>query len=148
MALYLLDTNILIGLADTKASDRPVARQAVRTLLGKGHTCVLAAQVLFEFWSVATRPVNVNGLGLTPEECRTEIDRLRSQFLLLDDTSSVFERWLSLVTDLQVSGKRVHDIRLLALILEHGVTHILTLNSKDFPPIAGITIVEPSEVDE
>ena len=146
MALYLLDTNILIGLADTKASERPIAREAVRTLLGQGHTCVLAAQVLFEFWSVATRPIDVNGLGLTTEECREEIDRLRSQFPLLDDTSDVFERWLSLVTDLKISGKRVHDIRLLALILEHGATHILTLNSKDFPAVAGITIVEPSEV--
>jgi predicted nucleic acid-binding protein len=148
MALYLLDTNILIGLADTKATERPIARQAVRILLGQGHTCVLAAQVLIEFWSVATRPADVNGLGMNTQECLAEVDRLRSQFPLLDDTREVFERWLSLVTDLQISGKHVHDIRMVALMLEHGITHILTLNPKDFPSMAGITIVEPSQVKE
>ena len=148
MALYLLDTNILISLADTEAANRPTARQAVRTLLEQGHTCALAAQVLFEFWSVATRPADKNGLGLNATECRSEIDRLLSQFPLLDDTADIFDRWLSLVTNLQISGKRIHDIRLLALMLEHGVTHILTLNPKDFPPVAGITVVIPSEVKE
>jgi len=52
------------------------------------------------------------------------------------------------VTDLQISGKHVHDIRMVALMLEHGITHILTLNPKDFPSMAGITIVEPSQVKE
>jgi len=148
MALYLLDTNILIGLTDADAASRPAARHAVRTLLKQGHICVLVAQVLIEFWSVSSRPVNKNGLGLSTKDCRAEIDQLRSQFPILDDTASVLDRWLTLVTQLQISGNRAHDIRLLGIMLEHSVSYILTFNTKDFPAVEGITVVHPKEISE
>ena len=148
MALYLLDTNILIGLTDADATSRPKARQAVRALLKQGHICVLVAQVLIEFWSVSSRPIGKNGLGLSTKDCRAEIDQLRSQFPVLGDTASVLDRWLTLVTQLQISGKRAHDIRLLGIMLEHRVGYILTFNTKDFPAVTGINVVHPEEVIE
>jgi predicted nucleic acid-binding protein len=144
MALYLLDTTILVRIADPKSEKQGLALQAVSRLLREGHALFLCAQVIAEFWSVVTRPIEVNGLGFEPTRVRAEIDRAREQFPVLHDTPDTFYRWLTLVTDHGISGKRVHDIKLLALMLEHNLTHLLTFNPRDFPVTKGITVVDPS----
>lgn len=45
-----------------------------------------------------------------------------------------------------VSGVRVHDARLVAAMLVHGVGHVLTLNEADFRRYDGITVVEPDSL--
>jgi len=45
-----------------------------------------------------------------------------------------------------VLGKNVHDARLVAAMLEHNITHLLTLNVKDFKRFDEITVVDPAEV--
>ena len=59
----LLDTNILLYVANPQAREHGAARGAVARLLGGDVQPVVAAQTIFEFWSVATRPANANGLG-------------------------------------------------------------------------------------
>lgn len=51
---------------------------------------------------------------------------------MLPDTAAVYPHWRQLVMNLTVSGVQVHDARLVAFMLVHGVTHILTLNPGDF----------------
>jgi len=43
-------------------------------------------------------------------------------------------------------GKPSHDARLVAAMLAHGVTHILTFNDTDFRRYAGITPVVPAAI--
>jgi predicted nucleic acid-binding protein len=63
MARYLLDTNILLRASDKTSSSYHLAVNAVARLISVGHECVITPQVLIEFWVVATRPLEVNGLG-------------------------------------------------------------------------------------
>lgn len=95
---------------------------------------------------VATRPVEVNGLGLTIEQTRSIIDQLLTRFSLLEDSSPIFPLWLDLVTTKKVMGKRTHDARIVAVMLANSVTHILTFNPKDFTGIADITITHPQQL--
>ncbi len=76
---------------------------------------------------------------------RQEIDRLHTQFPLLDDTADVFGHWVSLVTAFQVIGRRVHDARLVAVMLAHGITHLLTFNHLDFRQFP-ITVITPDDL--
>jgi predicted nucleic acid-binding protein len=62
-AACLLDTNILPYLANPEARKHSAAKAAVARLLSGDERLVVAAQVLFEFCSVATRPVAANGPG-------------------------------------------------------------------------------------
>jgi len=58
--LYLLDTNILLrGLIVVIHT----VRRALIMLRRQGMQPCLAAQNLVEFWAVATRPVDANGLA-------------------------------------------------------------------------------------
>jgi len=46
---------------------------------------MMAHQSIVEFWSVATRPFSANGLGLTIEDARFELDGFRKPFRLLPE---------------------------------------------------------------
>jgi hypothetical protein len=43
-------------------------------------------------------------------------------------------------------GVNVHDARLVAAMIAHGVTHVLTANVKDFARYPTVTAVAPGEI--
>jgi predicted nucleic acid-binding protein len=143
---YLVDTNLLLRLADPSAAHHPLAVDALTTLRAQGVILYLTPQCIIEFWGVATRPVNVNGLAMTPAAADAELRRLEHFFAVLPDTPQIFEQWRRLALAIGVSGRQVHDARLAAVMLAHGVTHILRFNPGDFTRYPGITVVHPREV--
>jgi predicted nucleic acid-binding protein len=82
-------------------------------------------QNLIEFWAVATRPVEANGLGLSVEKVAEEVTRFEAVFRLADEPSELFRQWRQLVEKHKVKGKQVHDARLVAIMIEGGVARIL-----------------------
>jgi len=62
---HLIDTNVLVRLANTADASHAVAAQAVLELHRRGEVLHLTAKVLIEFRNVTTRPKAVNGLGLS-----------------------------------------------------------------------------------
>jgi len=106
----------------------------------------LTGQVLIEFWVVATRPLQVNGLGWTAQQADEEISQLLDQFPLLEEDSTVFINWRRLVTRVGTLGKRSHDVRLVAVMLVHQITHLLTLNPDDFSGLSEIEVVHPQAI--
>jgi len=59
---FLVDTSILVRLANRADASYPVADRAVVELHRRGETVHSTPQNLVEFWNVATRPVAANGL--------------------------------------------------------------------------------------
>jgi hypothetical protein len=68
------------------------------------------------------------------------------QFELLEETPDIFRLWFSLVKTHKISGKRTHDLRIQAVMLAYSISHILTLNPKDFVPVEEITIIHPNNI--
>ncbi|NER95063.1 MAG: type II toxin-antitoxin system VapC family toxin [Symploca sp. SIO1B1] len=146
MTQYLLDTNIILRASDQTSANYSLVVEAVFNLLNRGDQCFLTPQVLTEFWVVATRPLEANGLGWTPEKTQGEIEQLLSQFTLLPESGDIFTYWLQLVTTYKIKGKRTHDIRILAVMKANNLKYLLTLNPGDFLNIPGFNIVHPSEI--
>lgn len=146
MTDYLLDTNILLRVVQLEAPTHIMAVEAVASLLEKDEAVFITAQNLIEFWAVATRSVEVNGLGWPPAVTAGEIQQLRQQIPMLEDQSGIFVNWLELFTQHAVLGKQVHDARLVATMLTHNVTHLLTFNGADFRRYPMIRVVHPSEL--
>jgi predicted nucleic acid-binding protein len=61
----LIDTNVLARIAHKNHAHTPIAHAALRRLWSDGHELRIVPQVLYEYWSVATRPVAENGLGFS-----------------------------------------------------------------------------------
>ena len=140
----LLDANILLRLANRKDVQRDESLEALRLLRVAGHRTVIVPQVLYEYWVVATRPLTQNGLGMLPAEVANDFDEIRRDYRLLDDESGVWKIWQSLVVSYGVVGKRAHDARLVAAMVRHGITHLLTFNGQDFSRFNEIAVIAPS----
>ncbi|MFY7883564.1 MAG: type II toxin-antitoxin system VapC family toxin [Dolichospermum sp.] len=145
MTQYLLDTNILLRASDPNSSSYPLIMNVVDMIIRQGGECLITSQILIEFWVVATRPKDVNGLGWTTQKTQQEINQILSQFSLLEESPDIFPLWFQLVTIYNIKGKRTHDIRLLAVMKASNITHLLTFNSDDFIPVPNITIVHPQD---
>src|ERR1700676_4236979 len=147
---YLIDTSVLARLANTADAQHAVAAQAVLELHRRGEVLHLTPQVLVEFRNVATRPVAVNGLGLSAVDAEALAATFEARFPLLAETPAVYPAWKALVGALGVIGKQVHDARLVAVCHVHGVTHLLTFNVSHFIRMAGygpgVVAVDPASV--
>ncbi len=146
MTKYLLDTNIVLRFSNPSDEHHGLVTESVAILLMRADECYLTAQVLIELWVVATRPINVNGLGWSVEQTCNVIDQLIERFPVAEEIPQIFSTWLTLVTENQIQGKRAHDARIVAVMLASGISHVLTLNPTDFSGIPGIAVVHPQEV--
>jgi len=144
---HLVDTSILGRLANTADPANPAAVRAILALHRRGITLHVAPQILIEFRAIATRPVSANGLGFTAAEAEAEAEDFELQFPLLPDTPEIFDAWKKLVSLAQVTGKQVHDARLVAICHVHRISHVLTFNLAHFERLApfgpGIVVVDP-----
>jgi len=90
---YCADTNILLRWVQPETPASAQARSAVKALHARGDIVFITPQNLVEFWAVATRPISVNGLGMTPEQADNEVKELEAFFPLLPDTSAIHPEW-------------------------------------------------------
>jgi predicted nucleic acid-binding protein len=145
--MVLADSNVLLRVFQRGHPLHPSAIAAVR-LLHRGRELVLVPQNLVELWVVATRPTDVNGLGLTPHRAALQMARLNRTFPMLPETPDLHWEWQSLVREYQVSGKKAHDTRLVAAMRIHAVNAILTFNGDDFRRYSGIQVIHPGDLRE
>jgi predicted nucleic acid-binding protein len=144
---YLVDTNILLRYSNTADVNHALAKQAVDTLLASGERLHYTQQNRREFWNVCTRPTVVHGLGLTVVQAVAWLHRIDSLVTRLPDVPATGPEWDRLVTQYQVIARAVHDAQLVASMIAHGITHILTLNVGDFARYAAeVTVVHPQDV--
>jgi predicted nucleic acid-binding protein len=146
----LLDTSILVRLANTTDVQHMVAAQAVLELHRRREVLHITPQVLIEFRSVATRPKSANGAGLPVLDAEQHAAMFEAKFSLLPDTADIFAAWKSLVAALGVIGKQVHDARLIAVCHTHSVNQLLTFNVAHFARMAtfgpAVVIIDPATV--
>jgi predicted nucleic acid-binding protein len=147
---YLLDTTILVRLANAGDAHHAVAARAVLELHRRGEVLHVTPQVMVEFRNVATRPVAANGAGLPAVDAEAHAAAFEARFPLLPETPDIYPTWKGLVSALVVIGKQVHDARLVAVCHVHAVTHVLTFNVSHFARLAGfgpgLVVVDPATV--
>jgi predicted nucleic acid-binding protein len=145
---FLLDTNILIRIADEQAKEHLLIVKAVTRQIDSGHRACVVPQNLIEFWNVASRPRNSNGLGWDLFQIEEEVAFFLEEYFLLAENPNIFLAWQELVVQHQVSGKQVHDTKLVAAMLTHKIDQILTLNTADFTRFSQITAIHPATILE
>lgn len=139
--IHLADTNFALRLAVKQNPQHQIIRQAVRTLKKRGDEVFIVPQTCVEFWNVATRPVKNNGFGFSVTDADFFLRLIERIFPFLPDDARVHQEWRKLVLRFGVSGVQVHDARIVAAMLVHQVSHILTFNTSDFARYSSIGIV-------
>jgi predicted nucleic acid-binding protein len=142
----LVDTNILLRSAQPNHPLCPQATQAVSKLLRERIAVFFCSQNIAEFWNVATRPAEVNGLGFSQGEVLQEISSIESLLTLLPDIPTIYPVWKQLVREYGVQGVKVYDARLVAVMSVYAVDSILTFNVADFQRYGGVNTLQPAAV--
>ncbi|MBI1357137.1 MAG: PIN domain-containing protein [Acidobacteria bacterium] len=141
----LVDTNVLLRALQPGHPQHALAVGAMKELRKRGEKLHVLPQNLVELWAVATRPASANGLGMSTVVAGAELYRIRRLFILLPETPPFYATWERLVITRGVSGKAAHDARLVAGMLVHNLSSILTFNTGDFGRY-GISVVDPVSV--
>lgn len=144
--MWLLDANILVRLCEPRHQQHKKLVKAIKFIDKAKDPCVLVPQALYEFWVVATRPVENNGLGHTPAVTKEKMDEFLHLFYLAKNELAIFDHWLRLVEEHKVRGARAHDARLVAAMERHGINQLLTYNLRDFKRYQGILVMSPTQV--
>jgi len=143
---YLVDSNVLLRLVYRLDTMHLETENAYVVLREQRQTLCIVPQNLIEFWAVATRPASVNGLGLTIVEAVHESSLLKSLFTLKPDIPEIYTILERLVVNYTVVGKQAHDTRLVAAMIAHQISHLLTFNTADFKRFDEITAVDPRTI--
>ncbi|HEX6962772.1 MAG TPA: PIN domain-containing protein [Lacipirellula sp.] len=140
-----MDTNVWLRASQPDHQQYDEASRATVLLQEGGHVLAVVPQVLYEFWVVATRAGAANGIELSASQASADVDDILRVGALYADDSSILPWWRLLVRRHEVLGKRAHDARLVAAMLRHGITHLLTFNARDFARFGDIIVVNPAE---
>src|SRR5215207_711995 len=80
---FVVDTNVLLRSAQPSHPMHADAARAIVELLARGEVLSVIPQNVIEYWAVATRPVEANGLGLSVADTVNELARLKGIFQVL-----------------------------------------------------------------
>ena len=124
-------------------------RGAIKFLLTTRKTLFTGLQQYAEFWNVSTRPPgDRGGFQLPLDEVERRLRKIERGVRILTETPLTPEVWKTLVVRYGVRGVQVHDARMVALMLTHSVTRLLTLNPSDFARFRpeGLEPMTPTEL--
>ncbi len=127
-----IDTNVLLCATDRSRRNHGRAQELSRIAREGGFNLALSGQIIREYLVVATRPVEVNGLGMSPTDALHNIDACMSGTMHCAETESVSAQLRSLVATHALMGKRIHDANVVATMMAHDIGWLITENGEDF----------------
>jgi len=108
----------------------------------------ISGQIIREYMAVATRPVEANGLGLSPNDTIHNADEFRKWLLFFAETEAVSNKLRLLTINYRLSGARIHDANVAATMLAHGLSKIVTENSGDFSDLSEVQTFTLPEINK
>jgi len=142
----LVDTNILLRSVQPTHPLCSQATHVVSKLLRQKDAVFFCSQNIAEFWNVATRPTEANGLGFSHEEAIQEVASIESLLILLPDIPAIYPVWKRIVQDYRVQGVKVYDARLVAVMSVYAIDSVLTFNTADFKRYSDVSAIHPASM--
>lgn len=141
--IVFVDTNVLLSATDRSREHHDVSRRLFLAAKRYGYHPAMSGQILREYLVVATRPVAENGLGLSTTEALHNAELFaRAPAVFCDEPESVSERLQALARTHDLKGKRLHDANVVATMLVHGISRLVTHNLGDFSGFPEIDVTD------
>jgi predicted nucleic acid-binding protein len=143
--LAMLDTNVLTYAYYADVPQYLAAFPLLDRAQEAGALRCPSPQVLAEFYSMIANPRRVSA-PFTFDEALTEIEKLRQHpgLTLLPVPLDVVDRWVALLREHPVTGRRVFNAQLVATMQGNGVPRLYTFNRADFEHFPGIEVLTPT----
>lgn len=141
--MIAIDTNLLIYAHRENAPNHAATLAALQPVVEGASPWALPWPCIHEFISITTHP------GIyKPASSLTEafgfLDSLFAspQLQLLAESSGYFERLRQLATAARLKGPRIHDARVAALCLHHGISELWSAD-RDFSAFPQLRVRNP-----
>lgn len=128
----LVDTNVLLSATAPLRRLHHAALVVLNDWPNQGIVLAASGQIFREYLVVATRPLDVNGLGLGVEDALANVGAFRRRMRLLPESEESWDRLQTLVARYGCQGKQIHDANLVAAALASEVGKLVTANAGDF----------------
>ena len=141
--MIAVDTNILVYAHRADAPFHATARECVTTLAEGRAAWAIPWPCVHEFLGLVTRPrVFQPPTSLEGAIDQVEIWMTSPSLVLLGEGGTHWSELGSLLRSSRVVGSQVHDARVAALCLSHGVRELWTAD-RDFSRFAGLVVRNP-----
>ncbi|HED03241.1 MAG TPA: PIN domain-containing protein [Candidatus Fraserbacteria bacterium] len=138
----LLDTNVLVYATNRDSPFYDRAQQVLQQALAGEPAACLTPQILAEYYAVITDPRRVES-PLTPRQARAQIEALLQALEVLPLRASSSRQMAELAERYRIRAQEVYDVQVVAAMLDHGISTILTANERDFRRFAEIEVRNP-----
>jgi predicted nucleic acid-binding protein len=142
-----VDTNVLLEATD---EGRPLHNQALavfQNARAAGIDLFICTQTVREYLVVATRPTANNGLGMGIKAALENVAKFVTRASILPETLHAGELFLEWAGTFRITGKKLHDLQILATAAAGGMHMLLTANEKDFPKNPSIAIAPLAKLE-
>ncbi len=130
--MIAVDTNLLVFAHRSDAPNHNMAYAALQPLVEGTESWAVPWPCIHEFISIATHPAIYKPASTLVEALGFLESILACRSLhLLSESPGYFEKLRQLAVAARVRGTRIHDARIAALCLHHGVTELWTAD-RDF----------------
>ena len=141
--MIAVDTNVLVYAHREDSAFHAVAKAAVESLRQQPVAWAIPWPCVHEFIGVATHPA-IYKPASTLTEAIGFLDAVFAspQLHLLSESPGYFEKLREVATAARLKGPRIHDARIAALCLHHGVRELWSAD-RDFSAFPQLTVRNP-----
>lgn len=141
--MIAVDTNVLVHAHRKDSAFHRAAKQCVAELAEGRAAWAIPWPCLHEFLSVVTHP-RIYDPPTPPAAALGQVDAWMASpsLVLLSESDEYWPSLRRIFEASRVSGPRVHDARVAALCIEHGVRELWSAD-RDFSRFAGIKVTNP-----
>jgi toxin-antitoxin system PIN domain toxin len=142
---YSVDVNVLLYASDTSSSKHPEAIRFVKQRASDPDLFCLAWPTLMAFLRISTHP-RIFARPLSPDDALGNVESLLSlpRVRLLSEGEGFLEIYREVTARFAVRGNLVPDAHLAALLLQHGVRRLYTID-RDFRKFDFLEVTDPFE---
>jgi toxin-antitoxin system PIN domain toxin len=142
--VFAVDTNILVYAHRREPKEHEVAREVVRKLAEGRDPWAIPWPCVYEFFSVVTNPRIWKEAASSPTDAWAQISAwVGSPTLrLIGETDAFVSVLAGFATNPRVRGAIVHDARVAAICIAHGVSALIT-RDRDFSLFPELRVDNP-----
>ncbi len=146
--MLAVETNVLVYAHRREVVEHAVAADLLRGLAEGWDSWAVPWPCVYEFVSVVTNRRIWSGAASTPDEAWSQLRAWKDSpsCRLIGETEDFFELLERLARRPKVSGPVVHDARVAAICLAHGVDALLT-RDRDFSLFPELVVRNPFALD-
>jgi len=139
-----IDTNIFVYAFMKQSKYFNECRQIVEEAIQGKFIAFISPQILVELYATVTNSKFVTEV-LTPQQAEQEIKNLsNSKIIMLYLKDAIVDRVFQLGKKHNIRGKKIYDVQIVSVMIEFGISNLITVNEKDFKTYPEISILNPA----